>query len=185
MGILAGTSCYMAGPVEADSHANKWRGEVETYLKNISVIPLNPLNKPSWIGEKSRIHPSEHAAAFAAGGNDRLSVDDVISTQAIDRDICLRLARSANWAICTLPKMRTFGTMEELHEFHRNGAPVFFVCPDGVPSMWILPMFVDKKEDIETTFFKNQSDMLVHVSAIDTGKVSIDPFKWIFLSWRR
>jgi len=183
MGLLANTTSYLVGPVEmVDPSSGGWRDDVENKLKQMGVVIYNPIKKPKWVSNNSKIHPSERMAIINSGSE---QADEIISSLVVDREICLRLARSANWCFCNLPKILTYGTIEELHVIKECGSPIIFVCPNGIPSTWILSMFVNDMSEVGTTFFKNVDLACEYLIKIDSGQLPIDPIKWIFLSWNK
>lgn len=206
MGILANTSCYLAGPVEFSPDAAEWRIRVAQELSGMGVVVLNPLVKPEWVGPRGlRPQPDINANFFVKQGIPQVSnnfagqiptepirpeqvlvrpdMELALQDMHIQRDICLRMVYATNWCICRLPKIFTVGTFEELTLLSKAGAPVMFVCPDGIPSMWLVSMFVDKAIDIDDVFFQDEAQLLTAVRHINQGERQIDPRKWIFLTW--
>jgi hypothetical protein len=191
MGILAHTSCYLGGAIEIEPHAAEWRARMTQELSGMDITVLNPLVKPEWVGPRCLRSQADINEKFfdwvvqrAAGDELRASrAEEALQDMHIAREICLRLVYTANWSICRLPKTFTVGTFEELTLLARAGTPVMFICPDGIPSMWLASMFVDKITDVEDVFFKDEDHLLTAVRHIDEGKRAIDPKRWIFLTW--
>jgi len=204
MGILAHTTAYLAGPVEAEPNAAEWRSRLTQELSGMDVIVLNPLVKPEWVGSRGRRPQADiNEKFFCRPGTPKVcsnfvgrlvppsevetekgEAEAALQDMHIQRDVCLRMVHATNWCICRLPKSPfTVGTFEELALLSRAGAPVMFICPDGVPSMWLVSMFVDKISDMDDVFFPNEDQLLTAVRHMNEGKRPIDPKKWIFLTW--
>jgi hypothetical protein len=184
MGILAHTSCYLLGPVEADPQAADWRKHFSEHLQKMGVVILDPLDKPGWVGPRVLRPQDDISASFLNNiDGDQEVANEALNAQILSRDVCLRQVNACNWAICRLPKKFTVGTIEELHILDRRGTPVFFIFPDGIPSMWLISMFFENVETMKTTCFKAEDELLARIREIDSGKVPIDPLKWIFISW--
>ena len=185
MGLLADTRVYLAGPVEHDSKAAAWRDEITPDLEDLNITVWNPLQKPDWIMEEAKVdgpgqlklkeellHGYPGGAEIAARANHEI------------RKMGLRLAAASDFIICRLPKTFTAGTFEEIGNAAKEGKPVLFWVDEKYPSMWLYDQFAFG-QSAANVFFTSREDLLRYLQRINNGKSSYDPFRWIFMSWRK
>jgi hypothetical protein len=197
MNLLKNTRCYLAGSVEQSNtldEATSWRQDVALFLSEIGVKAYDPLIKPPWLDAACHINPSaylpiingEKEPGYYEHKGDKVWVDADVSfeTNRKLRITLLRIANAADWIICFLPKKFTAGTFDEVYAALRRGSPVFFCCPDGILSTWMLAAATNSATDISQYFFGDWESLKEHISAIDKGLVKIDPVRWVFLAWR-
>ena len=184
MNTLQNTRCYLAGPVEHDESATSWRLEVAEFLSGLNVKVYDPLQKPPWLDQLCHLDPQLYRKALD-GETTELTPEDVIKANHMMRVVDLRIVHAVDWLICYLPIRFTSGTFEEVYEALRVGKPVFFCCPDGIPSTWLLAAAVKPEDEIKEYFFQDWDSMKNHIQLIHRGQVPLDPVKWIFLSWRK
>jgi hypothetical protein len=180
MGLLSSTTCYLCGPVEAAQDAAGWRNDIGAKLARMRVLCYDPLKKPKWVGQKGLLPQADITNGILGRGP--IPVQDAIDAQVLSRTVCLRLVSAADWVICRMPKTFTVGTIEELHIAYQRGCPTFFICPDGIPSAWLISMFAPSAKDIPDVFHETSDSLFEYLNKIDTG-VDLDPLRWIFLAW--
>lgn len=192
MDLLKNTRCYLAGPVEHDALATSWRQEVAKFLSTLGVQSYDPLIKPPWLDKICHVGPPLYRKAIDSG-TQTTTVDDKLITVtergAIEANHMMRIAdlrivHAVDWLICYLPVAFTAGTFEEVYEAIRVGKPVFFCCPDKIPSTWLLAAAA-KHDDYKECFFNDWDSLKTHIQEINKGHVKLDPIKWIFLTWHR
>jgi len=182
MNTLKDTRCYLAGPVEHDEKATSWRHDVALFLSEIGVKVYDPLKKPQWLDETCHLEPSIYRKTMGGEFTD-ITVKQVIEANHMMRVADLRIVHAVDWLICYLPLNFTAGTFEEVYEALRVGKPVFFCCPDGIPSTWLLAAAA-RDDNYEDCFFSDWQSLHEYLLAIHKGHVKLDPIKWIFLAWR-
>ena len=191
MNLLKNTSCYLAGPVEHDKKATSWRQDVASFLSARSVRSYDPLIKPPWLDDICHVDPSLYKKALDGetqvdeinGKTIEIKPSDVIEANHMMRVACMRIVHAVDWVICYLPIKFTVGTFEEIFEAIRVGKPVFFCCPNGIPSTWILSAVARNMNERERYFFEDWDSLKEHIVSIDMGLVKLDPVKWMFLAW--
>ena len=96
-----------------------------------------------------------------------------------------RLAATADFIICYLPKVLTYGTFEELSIGSNDGKPVLFICPDEdiPPSSWLIDQFVSEVEEWTDVFFTNMDNLLTWLFEVHNSNRGYDHDKWIFIHW--
>jgi hypothetical protein len=179
--MLEGSSVYLAGPIEHADDATSWRDEITPRLRDMGLLVYNPLVKPDWT-----------PCRYVDGDGQKLIKDAVLNNEgkAIEvnksiRKCGRRLAATADFIICYLPKSSTFGTFEEINIGSADGKPVLFICPDGdsPPSSWLIDQFVSDDEKWSEVFFWNIDDLCQSLFEVHNSNRGYDPYKWIFLTW--
>ena len=181
--ILKGTRCYLVGPVEHDESATSWRQEVAEFLSGLDVQVYDPLIKPTWLDPTCRMDPSLYLKGLR-GETTEITPKGVVEANHMLRVVDLRIVHAVDWLICYLPKKFTAGSFEEVYEALRVGKPVYFCCPEGVLSTWLLAAAIKPKE-LGEYFFPGWDTLKTHILEIDRGYVELDPIRWIFLAWRK
>jgi len=192
MGLLENTRCYLAGPVEHDEAATSWRQDVAAFLSELNIKSYDPLIKPPWLDPICHVGPPAYRKAIEHGPqHETLDGRLILVTEkaAIDanhmmRVADLRIVHAVDWIICYLPIKFTSGTFEEIYEALRVGKPVYFCCPNGIPSTWLLAAAA-RDDDYKEYFFNDWESLKQHILEIDKGCVPLDPIKWIFMAWRK
>jgi nucleoside 2-deoxyribosyltransferase len=188
MGLLQDTKCYLAGPVEHDETATSWRQDVAVFLSKLGVKAYDPLIKPPWLDQICHANPSAYGKVMQNGplidNGIAINEEAVIEANHMMRTVDLRIVHAVDWVICYLPKIFTSGTFEEVYEALRVNKPVYFCCPNKIPSTWLLAAAA-RYDDYKEYFFDNWIQLKDHVLMIDKGCVSLDPIRWVFLAWRK
>lgn len=182
--LLRDTRVYLAGVVECDPiGAVSWRQQMTDQLAKYDLRVYNPLVKPDWLPEYSRVDVQVYKDVLA-GKQPKVDMDlpTVFEATAAVRRICLRMVSSCDWVICYLPKIFTAGTFEELYLAAQLEKPVLFFVPEGIPPTWVLPIFANP-ETMKDTYFKSWDTLLDHVEKLNDGVAYMDPFKWLPVSY--
>lgn len=187
MGLLTGTSVYLAGAIDFHKDPRSWRRNITNDLLNgLGIKVYDPLVKPSWLGEQSFLEPSKFSDAIKDAVNGKFSSEnDSIFEHGIKqvRRIDLRFAHDCNFMICSVPKVFTSGTFEELSIAVNAGKPVLFHMPDGVVSTWLPSQVSDTLYDYVGCHFGDWPTLYDYIRKVDLGIIGVDNFKWIFLSY--
>ena len=189
MGFLARTRCYLAGPVENSDDYSVWRNDIAGQLREMEIDVYDPITKPQWMQPTCRIK-DQSAYRRILNSNKPESIDgliidkqEIFSANAEMREIDLRLVFVVDWVICYLPSNKpTYGTIEEVTAAISMGKPVFFCCPNGIPSMWLLAAASDM-HNYTDVFFNDWKSLIEHVHRLDNMSVSIDPHVWPAPCW--
>lgn len=188
MNLLRGSTVYLAGSIDFHQDPRGWRNRIrEELLTPLGVRVYDPLIKPSWFSPAARGNPNSYREALrsAAGGEESNTITDAAwEAMAQIRKADLRFASDANFVICSLPKVFTVGTMEELAVATNAGKPILFHLPDGAGTSTWLPVQVAKSMDeyLDSVFYDWKS-LYQRLLDIDAGRVRVDNYKWIFLSY--
>lgn len=183
-GILNNTSVYLSGPIECVENGADWRLAITPQLEELGIRVFDPLVKPSWIPDINGEKQASQKKILANATEEQYI--EIFNINYEIRKMGVRLAHASDWIICRLPKQRTFGTIEELTIAKNAGKPCLFWCPEGMPSMWIFSMFANKrKNSVEEKFYKKWEDLFEYIKSIDSGQTKIDPYEWIFTTYKR
>lgn len=182
MNILKGSRVYLAGAVDNDPHAKNWRASLtEDLLKPLGITVYDPLVKPYWMSDVANINPRLYYTYLES---DQSKQQLVFNALGEIRKVCLAAVAASDFMICHLPRSTfTFGTMIELDRHYLANKPVFFHCPEGIPSTWALDQFSDCNTWKEI-FFSNWNDLCGHIRKINNGKINLDPIKWFSIAHR-
>jgi hypothetical protein len=189
MGLLEGTTAYLSGPIEAATDATSWRNSVKSDLRSLGIRPWDSLEKADWMLDYALADGAQQATWKSKIIND--AQEDVSALEERGniyfgnrqiRQVGLRLAQAADFIICRMTGEFTAGTFEELAL--AAGKPVLFWCDQKIPSMWLFDQFADLNK-WRDTFFTSWADLYGYLGMVDNKEVSIDPLKWIFLTWEK
>lgn len=179
MNFLKNTSAYLCGPIESSVNPKRWREEITPKLKKIKINVLNPLVKPGWM-------PHVDGETQRGMMRDLISRDlDVFDIEIIRklnheiRDVCLSLVRNCDFMIAKIiPTEFTVGSWEEIVVAAQCRKPVFFICDNQIPSMWLVDM-LDAYETFSETFFKTDNALVSHLININKSGEVVDNIAWI------
>jgi len=181
MNILKGARTYLAGPVDNDAQARGWRRSIkEDLLDPFGIITYDPLVKPYWMSDNSKINPNLYFKYLYSGEvvKEQMVFDAMKEISAV----CLAAAAAADFIVCHLPRsIFTMGTIVELDRASISNKPILFHCPEGVPSTWALNQF-SSVETWKETFFNDWDSLHGHLRKIDSGRVKLDPIKWFSIA---
>jgi hypothetical protein len=186
MGILSGSTVYLAGAVEAADNPHNWRHTISTRLRNLNITPWNPLIKPWWFSDITVEEQRSWKDLIRNYHSDKQhpdSVDKILSTNAKLREFCLHLASGANFIIVKLDKTPTIGTFFELSLCKYK--PVFVISDDPAISTWLIAELGTTRYEYTDYFHKDIDSVMSYLSNIDNGK--LEPYnlmKWSFITYR-
>lgn len=174
MNNLKASRCYLFGAIDRCPDGGKtWRKKITRPLKQMGVVPINPLRKPLVGNEETEESRAMRHLAKAAG-----NFDPVIAEKRI-RSIDLRFVDVTDFQIGMIDvQAYPCGTYEELFTGNRQKKPILIWSPRGkkdIPDWlwWTLP-----KEFI----FENDEEVLEYLRGINDG--SIEPNKrWVFMDF--
>jgi len=185
MGFLNGTKVYLAGAIEyaADGSGGVvWRNEITPKLEAMGVRIYNPMRKPEWYPDIAKTDPGIYVKqvidAVVQGG----PTEDAFKAIRFIENADFRYIYDCEWVLVFMPRVFTVGTIDELRAAVNTKKPIFIVCPDLIPSSWLMGM-VATSEDLHEIFFRDFDSLFNHLNAVDKGEVPLDPLKWIFLSY--
>lgn len=165
---------YLAGPIEfAPVQGATWRSSITLTLRSIGLKVYDPLVKPTWVDPLIKLSPSDYLKLL--NDNDQ----DGSKGARLARKLCLCMLRAADFVLCYLPNKKTYGTTEELTICDQSRKPVLMVCPDGMPSSWILGM------DNHIIHASDMEEAINIIRQIDNDAYDIDPYDWIFATYWR
>lgn len=162
-------SVYLCGPIEHDGEPRGWRERLSEELLKIQpkITVYNPLVKPHDMPPEAKIPQSQYWVALkrAAG-----TVTKDLETSFRGMHACIEMCRSmVSWSeliICRLPKVFTVGTIEELVLAKQWGKRVVFLCPEGIPSFWLLVEFAEPST-IDDVFFLTEEKLLAKIRSLN------------------
>lgn len=174
MGILAGTTVYLAGPVEQDNDPNSWRELIKIGLTNMNVRIWDPLDKPDWI-DRSFTGKAQRNDKYTLESMRFLIHDDPIVLRNVQiRNVALRLASAADFIVCKIGGP-TVGTFEELALAKQCLKPILFF--GDLDSSWRFAQFADPHY---AAFHKNMDDLMTYLNKINDSKELVSEVSWIF-----
>ena len=176
--FLAGSSCYLVGPVENDEKFGKdWREQVQPLLENIKVKVYNPLARPFWFKPFEKFIPpsANRSDVLKSISNGDIVSNDYIIAQSLVRKVCLRYVSTCDFVFAYISSSKTYGTTEELCLAASLNKPIIAVTPSDYPSLWIYDIVKDhyRFNDLDSAF--------KFIQGIDDGSQHVDSLKWIFL----
>lgn len=205
MGLLAGSSAYLAGAIDSATDPNSWRNQITRDLfKPLGIKVYNPLIKPSWMSPNTKADPGLYKKSlqvieqgglngFGKACVDEWNSDEATNAAAIGtsamieiRDVCLRMAADASFIVCSLPKTFTVGTFEELGLAKQCGKPILFHMPDGLDSSTWLPVQFSGgffSSFYEESYFRGWDSLYQRIRDIDGQVREIDKAKWVFATY--
>ena len=175
MGILTGTTVYLAGPVEQDDHAHSWRDSIKKPLNDLGINVWDPLCKPAWVDKSftGKAQRNDKVELF----NDRWEIDTkskIFARNEEIRRVALRLASAADFIICKIGGP-TVGTFEELALARLCLKPVLFF--GTMDSSW---RFVQFYSDGYQAFHIDQDSLLSYIGMVDNKSTEVSNVDWIF-----
>lgn len=194
MGLLNGTSVYLAGAVDHAADPRKWRREITNDLLHpLGIKVYDPLIKPSWFNKHYPQVIGDDPALDFLGYKQFLDDPESISEDDQEavwrrmggiRELNLRCVNACDFLIINLPKQFTWGTPEEAVVAAGTGKPLFYILPDGPTTSTWLPVqaYYSYKEFCKCTF-KSFEELFEHLRGIDSGDVTVDTLRWIFLEY--
>ena len=186
MGLLKGTTCYLAGPAEKSEDPLGWRKDIAINLRSIGVRPIDPLIKPKWIDEDLKVSPSAYKSMYLGGDS------DCLDGQGRVRTLCKRMVAISDWMIVRLNNEPTVGTIEEMVDAKNQNKPVFLVCSKKIISMWALNLIADNIGIANEYHYETMGSLWKYINYLDG--LSLDEivdeepeaFRWLFLTyWHR
>lgn len=184
MNRLKGTTVYLAGPVECAKDCTSWRTAISKKLKDIEIIPWDPLAKPKWFKHKLGDITVQDQIDDKFILNKFLN-DDIMDSNTIKsinrnknlREICLRLASACDFMICFVSG-QTVGTFEEICIANQQKKPILFFTEDKpLDSCWRAAQFKLSKNK----FFTSMDHLLDYINDINYGHTEVNKIDWIFL----
>lgn len=181
MGLLSGSTAYLAGAIEFAQSPTSWREQIKReLLLPLGIRPYDPLMKPSFMSEAAKGDPSDYRKLLTVPKEQ----DKIWSALSEIRDIDRQYVYACDLVICSLPKMFTVGTFEELTIAATCNKPVLVHCPDGLISTWLPPMLARSSTEYWSHVHFNSWEVLYeHIRQIDNGDIEVDKLKWIFVSY--
>lgn len=196
MNLLRGVKVYLGGPVEASLDPNNWRNSITTILEKMEMIVLNPLVKPTWMPPVDGVRQNElkHILSQRGVTPSTISHDTITIENDAARRYCLSLVRAADILIINIShKTFSVGTWEEVTL--ARDKPIFVICEDDIPSMWLYSMLgISSHIERERYFKRDVNSVLSEFSVINDLHISNlemtyfttnDLFKWIFLTYNK
>ena len=184
MGILSGTTCYLAGPAEKCDDPFGWRREIAQFLYDEhGVKSIDPLIKPEWFASELTVSPSAYKNQYKEDNPDGLRDQDRIRT------ICKRMVAIADWMVVKLSNEPTVGTIEEMRDALDQNKPDVLICPDEQISMWAANLISDDHFYARSHHCQDVGEFKDKVKNIDSMTLEqlvtdeVMATKWLFLTY--
>ena len=183
MGLLNGTTAYLAGPVERDINCASWRNQITPKLKSLGVKIWDPLVKPKWlideIGDLTALDQMGDKETFNEWlfnpSCESRGESFIFHRNKFTRDACLRLVSACDFVICYVDGP-TVGTFEELCVANQQNKPIlFFYTDQKLDSCWRYVQFSGAEHLVGI------DGVIKYLTQVDCGE-SVDRIKWIFLN---
>jgi hypothetical protein len=190
MGRFKNTTVYLGGAVEADTDPSSWRNKIKPKLEELGVEVWDPLKKPHWMVQVDGATQAGWKKDIKAGPKDFPCPRNLIDIWAFNnqiREFCLHLVAQANFLIIKLDKTFTVGTFEELSLARHK--PVFIICKDEIPSMWLMDQLGLYQHDKHLYIFPDIPSLMARLRDIDKGgNISkwgnVNQHKWLFMTYK-
>ena len=188
MNFLKGVSVYLSGPIEAcQDKGETWRQRLTPQLEKLGLEVWDPLVKPSWVPPadgSTQISWKQLLFEHGRDGKSLYYIDNITMKNSSLRSTCLSLANNCNIMIVKIVKETfTVGTWEEVVIGQRRGTPMFFLCSDPIPSMWLLDM-MKAYNTFKEVFFQTEESLLHHLELINNKSIKVDNITWIFKTYK-
>ena len=186
MHFLKGVSVYLSGAIEACQDKGKtWRQRMTPFLEGLGLQIWDPLVKPYWVPPIDGVRQASWKRYFGPTSEwPDGSKNIAFLHNKLLRQVCLALANNCNIMIVKIDKaIPTFGTWEEVGIAQRRGIPVFFICSEKIPSMWLIDQF-DAYKYPQLIFFQSDVSLFDHLQLIDNGSIEVDNIAWIFKTYK-
>ena len=208
MGLLHNSKVYLAGSIEYNPDGKGgtiWRNDITPILQEMGIRVYNPMRKPSWYPRNAvDKNPSSYVNEVIEHMDCKLCSDIKLAEQdghwSLDHcygasqvaeaydavkfieDMSFRFIHDCEWVIAYVPRTFTVGTIDELRIAVDAKKPIFIVCPDVIPSSWMMGM-ASTQRNYGDVFFKTMDECVEHIRKIDRGAIQLDPKQWIWLSY--
>lgn len=181
MGLLQGSTVYLAGAIEHENSPTSWRERIKRELLwPLGIKVYDPLVKPSFMSALAKGSPVEYRSMLKADPGREI----VWPALAEIRDIDRQFAYACDFMICNMPLKFTVGTFEELTIAASCNKPVLVFSPDGIISTWLPPMLArSSTEFFDHVHFGQLYQLHEYVQQVDAGIAKVDKLKWIFLTY--
>lgn len=183
MNLLARSRVYLSGAVESTQNPHSWRVEIANKLNEMGMVVYDPTLKPDWFpnitGEQQRRWKKK------LGSNLRDSSLELIKhDNNLVREFCLCLTGSADIFIVKLDtKIFTAGTFEELCLAKQAHKPIFLICEEKMPSMWLCAQ-LDLYEKRDLYIHKSIEGVVNTLKKIDAGMIDVkEDLRWLFRTY--
>ena len=177
-GRLSGMRCYLIGAMDrVKDSGTGWREYITPFLRERSVVVLNPCDKPISVGHEStedrkRRHRLKYNRRWA----------QLQREIRLLRVVDLRLVDMSDFLICNLDtSIHACGTYEELFWANRLKRPILIHCEQGKQGLpdWLFGVFPHQ------FFFDSWCQLKNYLKRIHTSK-SLNHYKrWMFFDYWR
>lgn len=165
IGYLAGTRCYLGGPIENCNQSN-WRDLPKMMLKNFNINLFDPFEDPKqqWVPALNEARKNKDYEGMAK-----------IAASFVRKD--LAIVDRCDFIVSYLPyKIATCGTHHEIINSVNAKKPTLLVCPQGkefIPT-WYFG-FVPHE-----FMFGSWEDLIAYLREVDAGKHK-ENNRWAFV----
>ena len=175
--LLYGQTAYLCGPIDRVADGGmSWRRDMATFLEDLGVIPLDPLNKPTRVGLEDLERRDVRKTWKASGLYDQVA-DQMKLIRAID----LRLVDLAHFLIVNIDlDVHLAGSYEELFWSNRQKRPVLLhvkqgkmECPD-----WLFGVLPHEH------IFGSWEELKTYLVNIDSGLDTRHFKRWILFDYK-
>lgn len=200
--MLIGAKCYLSGAIEADQNASTWRNRLTPRLEELGITVWDPLVKPDWMSKVDGPTQSDWKKSIAnqtrllkdgttdqmventmAWSKDSEKLFEIVVKNREIRKVCLKLAGHCDFMVVKIDKkMFTVGTWEELTVAVQRSIPVFILCDDKIPSMWLVDM-LDAYYKPDEVFFQTEDELIKYLNDISTGNIQVDKSDWASITF--
>ena len=170
---LKKTRCYLVGAMQ-NVNGQPWRTYVESQLKEMGIVVLNPYNHPF-------VNSTQEDNDASAKLKDLIKLgkyDEVAEITKKIRAEDLRCVDIVDFIFCHLnPVFPTCGSYEEFFTGNRAKKPIFLSIEGGkaLCPLWLFGTIPHKY------VYNNIDDALNIIKKIDDGTIPIDSDRWRLL----
>jgi nucleoside 2-deoxyribosyltransferase len=136
MNRLKNTRCYLAGAMENDADNVSWRRNVQTELRDLGVLWLDPTDKPTQTGKET---PDTIRKLIEA--RQQRDYDGVRAFMRPVRCVDLRMVDICDFLVVNIdPRIASWGTAEEVATANRQKKPIIVRVATGKENtpFWLL-----------------------------------------------
>jgi len=176
MNRLKGQRVYLAGPIDrCPDEGRSWRESISSFLTDLGVVILNPLNKPTEIAKEDSESRQRRKYLKVTQQYDELRKE-----MKVIRNVDLRMVDISDFLIVHLDlDIFACGTIEEVDLANRQKKPIIVHMKQGKENApdWLFAMIPHQ------TIFSSWNVIENYLLAIDTGLETEDNLnRWYFFN---
>lgn len=176
MNLLKGQRVYLAGPIDrCPNEGYSWRESISSFLTDLGIVILNPLNKPTEIAKED-----PESRQFRKLLKEREDYSALRSQMKVIRNIDLRMVDISDFMIVHLDlDIFACGTLEEIFLANRQKKPIILHMKQGKQNVpdWLFGTIPHH------TMFGSWDEVKSYLLKVDGNKETLEQStRWYFFN---